>query len=113
VLTKHNHLNGSRLLAHGMGLTCQSGRRGGRCPPAATMRDARMQSATERFAKGYFLVRTLSLAALAIRNLTTVLAGILIASPVAGFRPMRAFRFCFTSFPSPGTVNSPDFLASR
>ena len=34
-----------------------------------------------------------SLAALATRNFTTVLAGILIASPVAGFLPMRAFRF--------------------
>ena len=32
-----------------------------------------------------------SLAALATRNFTTFFAGILIAAPVAGFRPIRAF----------------------
>ena len=34
-----------------------------------------------------------------------VFAGILIASPVAGLRPMRALRFTSTSFPRPGNVN--------
>ena len=53
--------------------------------------------------------RTASLHALAMRNFTTFLAGILIASPVAGFRPMRAFRCTRTSFPSPGSVKP--FLA--
>ena len=41
----------------------------------------------------YLRGRTGSLSCLAIRAFTTVFAGILIASPVAGFRPMRAFRF--------------------
>ena len=37
-----------------------------------------------------------------MRAFTTVFAGILMASPVAGLRPMRAFRFCTTSFTMPG-----------
>jgi len=41
----------------------------------------------------YFLGRTVSFSCLAMRALTTVFAGILIASPVAGFRPIRALRF--------------------
>ena len=44
------------------------------------------------------------------RIFTTVFAGILIASPVAGLRPILALRFCFTSLPMPGIVNSPAFL---
>ena len=61
--------------------------------------------------RGYFfLPRMASLAALATRNLTTRLAGILIAAPVWGFRPMRALRFTKTSFPSPGITNM--FFAS-
>src|SRR5215510_11686696 len=56
--------------------------------------------------------RTASLAALATRNFRTVFAGILISSPVAGFLPIRAFLFCFTSLPRPGIANSP-FFASR
>jgi len=54
-----------------------------------------------------------SLAAFATRNFTTTLAGILIASPVAGFRPMRALRFDFTSRPMPGRTNSPFFFVSE
>ena len=50
----------------------------------------------------YLRGRTASFSCLAIRALTTVLAGILIASPVAGLRPIRAFRFCTTSFTIPG-----------
>ena len=41
----------------------------------------------------YFRGRTASFSCFAIRAFTTVLAGILMASPVAGFRPMRALRF--------------------
>ena len=43
-----------------------------------------------------------SLAALATRNFTTVLALILMASPVWGLRPMRALRSAFTRRPMPG-----------
>ena len=43
-----------------------------------------------------------SFTALATRNFTTFLAGILIASPVAGLRPMRALRSTRTSRPMPG-----------
>jgi hypothetical protein len=60
---------------------------------------------------GYFLTpRIASLAAFATRNLTTVLAGILIFCCVFGLIPIRAFLFCFTSFPKPGSINSPSFL---
>ena len=54
----------------------------------------------------------MSLATLATRNLTTVLALILIGSPVWGLRPMRALRSALTSLPMPGMVNSPFFLVS-
>src|SRR5208283_1879499 len=61
----------------------------------------------------YFLTpRTASFAALATRNLTTVLAGILIFCCVLGLKPLRAFLFCFTSLPKPGRTNSPFFLIS-
>jgi hypothetical protein len=52
------------------------------------------------------------LAALATRNLTTVLAGILIFCCVFGLKPERAFLFCFKSLPKPGKTNSPLFLIS-
>jgi hypothetical protein len=54
-----------------------------------------------------------SLHALAIRIFTTVFAGILIASPVAGYLPFLAFRFERTSFPIPGMVKDPVFLVSE
>ena len=41
----------------------------------------------------YFLGSTASFSCLAIRAFTTVLAGILVASPIAGLRPIRALRF--------------------
>lgn len=41
----------------------------------------------------YLRGRTASFSCFAMRALTTVFAGILIASPVAGFRPIRALRF--------------------
>jgi hypothetical protein len=51
----------------------------------------------------YFLTpKTPSFAALATRNLTTVLAGILIFCCVFGLKPVRAFLFCFTSLPKTG-----------
>src|SRR5580693_1990953 len=60
----------------------------------------------------FFTPRTASFAALATRNLTTVLAGILIFCCVFGLKPTRAFLFCFTSLPKPGKTNSPFFLIS-
>ena len=53
-----------------------------------------------------------SLAALATRNFTTVLALILMASPVWGLRPMRALRSAFTRRPMPGITKTPFFLVS-
>src|SRR3984957_20554096 len=61
----------------------------------------------------YFLGGAMvSLAALATRNLTTVLALILMVSRVWGLRPMRAFLSAFTSRPSPGMTNTPFFFVS-
>src|SRR5277367_6400554 len=60
----------------------------------------------------FFTPKTASFAALATRNLTTVLAGILIFCCVFGLKPVRAFLFCFTSLPKPGKTNSPVFLIS-
>ena len=60
----------------------------------------------------FFTPRTASFAALATRNLTTVLAGILIFCCVFGLKPVRAFLFCFNSLPNPGKTNSPFFLIS-
>src|SRR5215467_7547246 len=48
-----------------------------------------------------------SFRALAGRRRTTVLALILIASPVWGLRPMRALRCAFTTRPMPGMTNLP------
>ena len=53
-----------------------------------------------------------SFAALAILNFTTFLAAILMASPVAGLRPIRALRSTRTSRPMPGRTNTPFFLTS-
>ena len=55
----------------------------------------------------------LSLIGLAIRNFTVFLAGIgiLMTSPVAGLRPIRAWRYAFTSSPMPGIRNFPLFDA--
>src|SRR4029453_19297500 len=50
----------------------------------------------------YFFGRTVAFNCFAMRALTTVFAGILMASPVAGFLPMRAFRSSTTGFPIPG-----------
>src|SRR5437660_2641932 len=64
----------------------------------------------ERF---YFFLGTIaSFTALATRNFTTFLAGILIASPVAGLRPMRALRSTRTRRPMPGRTVTPFFLVS-
>ena len=58
----------------------------------------------------FFTPRIASFATLKTRNLITVLAGNLIFCFVEGLIPVRAFLFCFTSFPNPGTTNSPSFL---
>src|ERR1700685_1940527 len=50
---------------------------------------------------------------LATRNFTTFLAGILMASPVAGLRPTRALRSARTRRPIPGRIKTPFFLVSR
>src|ERR1035437_4611079 len=60
----------------------------------------------------FFAGAITSLAALATRNFTTVLALILMAAPVWGLRPMRALRSAFTSRPMPGITNTPFFLVS-
>src|SRR5467141_1701239 len=60
----------------------------------------------------FFTPKTASFAALATRNLTTVLAGILIFCCVFRLKPVRAFLFCFTSLPNPGKTNSPFFLTA-
>jgi hypothetical protein len=60
----------------------------------------------------YFLGRTASLKAFATRIFTTVFAGILIGSPVAGFRPIRALRFARTVLPTPGITKAPTFFVS-
>src|SRR5260370_110083 len=67
-------------------------------------RDGRAKMRTSLgYARDYFFIpRTASFAALATRNLTTVLAGILIFCCVFGLKPVRAFLFCFTSLPKPG-----------
>src|SRR2546423_2012587 len=62
--------------------------------------------------ENYFLGAIASLAALATRNFTTVLALIWIGSPVCGFRPTRALRCAFTRRPRPGTTKMPFFLGS-
>ena len=51
--------------------------------------------------------KTASLNDLAARKRTTVLALILMGSPVAGLRPMRALRCAFTARPRPGITNLP------
>src|ERR1017187_5819559 len=53
-------------------------------------RGAWIEAVSQAFA--FFGGTMASFAALAIRNFTTFLAAILMASPVAGLRPMRALR---------------------
>jgi hypothetical protein len=65
-----------------------------------------------KFLDYFFTPNTPSFAALATRNLTTILAGILIFYCVFGLMPVRAFLFCFRSLPKPGKTNSPVFLIS-
>lgn len=56
----------------------------------------------------HFLPGTIAiLAAFATRIFTRVLAGIFIASPIAGFRPIRAFLFSRTNFPISGKASPP------
>src|SRR5207248_3443178 len=78
-----------------------------RARPAALPRTADLARGLLRQRRCCYLPRfasTESLACLAIRNFSTRFAGIEIGWPVAGFRPMRAFRSTTTSFPTPGMV---------
>src|ERR1700730_3062626 len=59
-----------------------------------------------------FLGAIASLAALATRNFTTVLALIWMGSPVCGLRPTRAFRCAFTSRLSSGPTVTPSSFVS-
>src|SRR4029077_6351698 len=59
-----------------------------------------------RSLRGY-APRTASLKAFAARKRTTVLALILIGSPVCGLRPMRALRWALTARPRFGITNLP------
>ena len=70
-------------------------------------------AASRRFyALAFFGGTIASFALLATRNFTTFLAAILMATPVAGLRPMRALRSTRTSRPMPGSTNTPFFLTS-
>ena len=72
-----------------------------------------LQRAHPRILYIYFLGGTIaSLNALAGLILTTVLAGIWISCPVAGFRPLRAFLLTRTDLPMPGSTKAPFFLVS-
>src|SRR6266498_1772862 len=66
-----------------------TGCRGPEGGPAAEA-EARGQSLAPPQSNDYFAPRTASFAALATTNLRRLRAGILIASPVWGFRPIRA-----------------------
>src|SRR3972149_11635786 len=84
-------------------------------PPAPRHRSVQERTAPLRpFEPNYFFLppTTASLAALATRNFTTVLAAIFIASPVAGLRPIRALRLALTSRPMPGRTKTPFFFVS-
>src|SRR5579862_9201473 len=83
--------------------------------PKPSMRSARQEATLgvcRDVCAGRAYFRTASLKAFAARRRTTVLALILIASPVAGLRPMRALRCAFTARPMPGITNFPAPLAS-
>jgi hypothetical protein len=73
------------------------------CISAAAFISWHMNPGTSETTHLIFYPQTPSFAALATRNLMTVLAGILIFCCVLGLKPLRAFLFCFTSLPNPGT----------
>src|SRR5262249_28204227 len=86
--------------------------------PVASSRDARpateMASDDGPYAvprvRSYFFPRTVSLKVLATENPTFLRAGILIASPVCGLRPMRAFILRRRKIPSPGIFTFSPFF---
>src|ERR1700759_220118 len=78
----------------------------------STIRGQSAAHPSPNFLDYFFTPKTPSFAALATRKLTTVLAGILIFCCVFGLKPVRAFLFCFTSFPKSGKTNSPFFFIS-
>ncbi len=59
----------------------------------------------------FFLPRTASFKSFPTVNFATVVAGILISSPVAGLRPTRAFRFAVEKLPNLTSVTFPPFLS--
>src|SRR5580700_52350 len=71
-----------------------------------------LEGSTSNLCAGPNYFKTASLNAFAARKRTTVLALILMASPVAGLRPMRALRCAFTARPIPGITNFPADFAS-
>jgi hypothetical protein len=81
----------------------------GNTPPAIYLLTLELKQS--KAISSYFLPRTIaSLAALATRIFTTVLAGILIASPVAGLRPRYELGFGGKSFLVPRGNKGPGFL---
>ena len=62
--------------------------------------------------EGALAPRIASLAPLAIRNRTPVLAATFIFWRVWGLNCVRAARFRLVSLPKPGSVNSPSFLTA-
>src|SRR6201984_608400 len=71
-----------------------------------------LEGSTSNLCAGPNYFKTASLNAFAARKRTTVLALILMASPVAGLRPMRALRCAFTARPIPGTTHFSAAFAS-
>src|SRR5215471_21425720 len=96
-------------LSNSSGSTPSAASAAARCSHLSVGADERFQSTPRDY---FFAPKTASFAALATRNLTTVLAGILIFCCVLGLNPVRAFLFCFASLPKPGRTNSPFFLIS-
>ena len=88
----------SRMLAQdGVRRGRASGRQLARAAAASAARSRNGSRALSRSCReaerAYLRGRTASFSCFAIRAFTTVFAGILIASPVAGLRPIRALRF--------------------
>src|SRR5581483_460519 len=61
----------------------------------------------------FLLPRTASLSAFAAVNRSLVRAGILIASPVAGLRPIRALAWRLRTMPRPARRRDPSLVSSR
>src|SRR5215831_12043193 len=83
-------------------------------PPCGLAADPRRRLEADRTQNYFFLApRTESLSDFAAVNRNLVRAGILMASPVAGLRPMRALDWRLRKIPSPARRRDPSFLSSR